>query len=97
MGLDPGSPGSRLGLKAALNCWATQAALQVSNFKDQIGFFSTIYEPGSILSNRKKFYKAVEKKKLLKAEMGLEMEIISKQCIILGKVAFLQEKTGSTG
>ena len=27
MGLDPGSPGSYPGLKAAPNCWATQAAL----------------------------------------------------------------------
>ena len=26
VGLDPGSPGSRSGLKAALNCWATTAA-----------------------------------------------------------------------
>lgn len=28
VGLDPGSPGSHPGLKAALNCWATQDALQ---------------------------------------------------------------------
>ena len=27
VGLDPGSPGSGPGLKAALNCWATRAAL----------------------------------------------------------------------
>ena len=26
VGLDPGSPGSGPGLKAALNCWATPAA-----------------------------------------------------------------------
>ena len=31
MGLDPGSPGSRSGLKAALNHWATGAA-QKFNF-----------------------------------------------------------------
>ena len=30
MGFDPGSPGSRPGLKAALNCWATGAALILS-------------------------------------------------------------------
>ena len=29
MGLHPGSPGSRPGLKAALNCWATGDALMV--------------------------------------------------------------------
>ena len=28
VGLDPGSPGSRPELKAALNCWATGAALE---------------------------------------------------------------------
>ena len=30
MGLDPGSPGSHTGLKAALNHWATGAALYTS-------------------------------------------------------------------
>ena len=29
MGLDPGSPGSRPGLKAVLNCWATGAAFKL--------------------------------------------------------------------
>ena len=28
VGLDPGSPGPHPGLKAALNCWATWAALE---------------------------------------------------------------------
>lgn len=57
----------------------------------------TNHESGSISGNRKKFYKAVEKKRFLKAESGWEKEIINKQCIVSGKVAFLQGQMGSIG
>ena len=39
MGLDPRSPGSGPGPKAALNCWATWAAPQKFFFKDFIYLF----------------------------------------------------------
>ena len=42
--LDRGSPGSRPGLKAALNCWATRAVLSLS-FN---GFFSSLNSPLSL-------------------------------------------------
>ena len=42
MGLDSGSPGSRPGLKAALNCWATWPA-QILNFFDKVrGTFAQV-------------------------------------------------------
>ena len=59
MGLNPGSPGSHPGLKAALNCWATGAALYFL-FKVNIphnlekAFFRVSFKISNIFSKGKK-------------------------------------------
>ena len=42
MGLDPGSPGSRPGLKAALNHWATWASLRQLDLMNNTQVFKTV-------------------------------------------------------
>jgi len=49
-----------------------------------------IHELGNVpYSNRKELWEAIEKRRLLKTEKGQEREIISKECIVSGKVSFL--------
>lgn len=52
-------------------------------------------ELGSIPSSKyKDATKSYRKGKVLKAEKGREMEIISKECIVLGKVTLLRGRKG---